>query len=90
MERLHCVRALGEEMPEMAGINKVHFIDRNNTSVRGEITEGRQYLSKIIMLQIPLLPISNPPNPSLWGLSDSSTGMSVASAWHTGMSAGSW
>lgn len=92
MERLRRVRARGDEKSEMAGVNKVHFVVRNNTSVGGEITEGRQYPSNIITPQISLPPsfaahFQTPPHPSLRGLSDSSTG---ASEWHTGMSAGSW
>lgn len=56
MERLRCVRARGDEKTEMAGVNKVHFVVRNNTSVVGEITEGRQYPSNIITPQISLPP----------------------------------
>lgn len=50
LRRFHEEAALrespGRKKPEMAGVNKVHFVVRNNTSVRGEITEGASISSK--------------------------------------------
>lgn len=95
MKRLRCVRALGERSLKWQGLIKSIFVVRNNTSVRGEITErGRQYPQKIITLQI--LPLALPPAtarpqiaPSPGGLSDSSAEASVPCMCHAETSAGS-
>lgn len=46
MKRLRCVRALGERSLKWQGLIKSIFVVRNNTSVRGEITEGASISSK--------------------------------------------
>lgn len=46
MKRLRRVRALGERSLKWQGLIKSIFVGRNNTSVRGEITEGASIPSK--------------------------------------------
>lgn len=88
LRRFHEEAALrespGRKKPEMAGVNKVHFVVRNNTSVRGEITEGPSISSKNNYspnTSSRSTPATARPQmaPSPGSLSDSSAGASVPS-----------